>query len=721
LGFKHRIFRYWFPDSIAAAAIRRLPSSVGVVLMYHEVLPDDVDIPAWTVVRESDFRLQMNFLRQHFDVVSMDKALERISGQDVGRKPFAVVTFDDGYRGNLTTVLPIMQELNLPFCIYVATAAVEGKELFWHDKIISLLNAPDDLDIHLTRDGQPNHFRLKRKGSDRRRWRQVQNLLTWLKQVEPAEREDYVQTIVNEFGPVESPVKMLCEEDLHQLAASDLVTLGSHTHGHELLDQLDPIAVKASLQTASEILVKVTGQQAKHFSYPNGNFSHDLMEEVCQAGYASAVTTQGHHWTSNDAAMAVPRISVGRFDTERQFKASVAGYLQSERRAVGSRTSFSGLFQAGGMRRTQPHFTNEPINILYIIDNLHYGGTERQLVQLINNLDRQRIRPHLCTLKPSSRLYDELDVPKIFLDFSSYTSFSSLKKMYRLHRYIRDNRIQIVQTFFQDPFLLAASIRPFNKVKLIGSFRDLGFWRTKTETRKMRLAYPFFAGFIANSIAVKKHFVATAGLLPSTVNVIYNGFDNKQISLIPPSIKKALEPQIVGIVGNFNRRVKRVDDFIRAAALVGRKRDNARFVIVGDGEFREELESLAVRLEIRDKIEFTGRVEDPEMFVRDFSVGVITSETEGFCNALVEYMANGIPVVATNTGGNPELVNDGVNGFLVPVGDVSAIAEKIVDLLEAESLRSDMGRLNQEKIFEKFTINRMVDAPDRFYNELLAV
>lgn len=358
-------------------------------------------------------------------------------------------------------------------------------------------------------------------------------------------------------------------------------------------------------------------------------------------------------------------------------------------------------------------------NILFIIDSLGYGGTEKQLIELIRNLDRSRFRPHLCTLKPSNILYDVLDIPKISLDFTSYTHFSLFTKILSLNRFIKANRIQIIQTFFQDPFLLAAMIKPFHRVKLIGSFRDLGFWRKRSETRKMRLAYPFFTGFIANSQAVKEHFVTTDGIRPEKIEVIYNGFDSQNLDSHSSLGCRNNTEQIVGIVGNFNRQVKKVDDFIRAAALVNKQRPDTRFVIVGDGELRNDLERLAVQLGVLDKIQFTGRVEHPMQFVRDFSVGVITSETEGFCNAIVEYMACGIPVVATNVGGNPELVVDGENGFLVPVGSPDKLAERITCLLNDAQLRSRIGKSNEEKISKKYSIPAMIEKHSDYYCQIM--
>jgi len=355
----------------------------------------------------------------------------------------------------------------------------------------------------------------------------------------------------------------------------------------------------------------------------------------------------------------------------------------------------------------------KPINVLYLIDSLTHGGTERQVAELIRHLDRTLIKPHLCTLKPSSGLYDELDIPKASLGFSSFGSISLAGVVRKLSGFISENRINVVQTFFQDPFLLAALIKPFHPIKLIGSFRDLGFWRTKAESRKMRLACSFFDGFIANSQAVKAHFVAQDKLTPEKIEVIYNGFD---ISSLPAlQTYGSLPIEIVGIVANLNRPVKRVQDFIRAAALVYEKRPETSFLIVGGGHLQPDLETLATELGIGHCTKFTGMVSNPLDYTATFSVGVITSETEGLCNAIIEYMACGVPVVATRVGGNPELVEDNVNGYLYVSGNYNELAVAIIRLLESREERARIGLENRAKIADKFSIESMIRQTESYY------
>ena len=357
--------------------------------------------------------------------------------------------------------------------------------------------------------------------------------------------------------------------------------------------------------------------------------------------------------------------------------------------------------------------------ILYLIDRLAVGGTEGQLGLLLKGLDRERFQPHLGTIRPGGQKIDlPDDVPLLPLEFRSFYSPSTFFCLRQLGTYIRCHRIRIVQTFFQDPTLLAALSRLFHRAKLVGSFRDLGFWRNRRESLKMRLAYPAFSGFIANSKAVRENFVRVDGLPAQKIAVIPNCIVMPQPFAGSESTKKG-GTALVGIVANLNRPVKRVDDFLRTAALVRQRCPEAGFVIIGDGHLRSELEELSRNLGLGKSLTFAGQLNHPIDLIREFHVGVNTSETEGLSNAILEYMVCGVPVVATATGGNPELVHEGENGFLVPVGDVNLMAERIVALLGKPDLWGKMSKANLTRARLEFAPERMISSHEKYYEQLL--
>ena len=359
---------------------------------------------------------------------------------------------------------------------------------------------------------------------------------------------------------------------------------------------------------------------------------------------------------------------------------------------------------------------NMTINVLYIIERLGHGGTELQLVELMNGLDKSMFSPHLCTLKPSFGLFSSLDIPKIELRLDGMLRPDIFPKIRKMLTFCRRHRIHLIQTFFQDPPVIAAVLKLFLPVMLIYSFRDLGFWRTPLESVKTRTTYFFFDGFVANSHAVKNYYHVTDGLSVDKIRVIHNGFDMQKVKQKDSNAQRV---PVVGIVGNFNRPVKRMGDFIECAGIIKEAVREARFIVVGDGAEKNRLMHRTSELGLKEAFLFVGRVENALEYIHRFAIGVNTSETEGFSNAVMEYMACGVPVVATDAGGNRELVENGKNGYLVPVGDCAKMAEKIIKLLLDPELRFRMGKDNRQEIGEKYTMEAMVRNYERLYRSFV--
>ncbi|MCP4744915.1 MAG: glycosyltransferase [Desulfobacteraceae bacterium] len=361
-------------------------------------------------------------------------------------------------------------------------------------------------------------------------------------------------------------------------------------------------------------------------------------------------------------------------------------------------------------------------NILYIIERMEPGGTEKQLAALINRLQlSSNFRPYLCTLRPSSSFIDSISCQKIELDAQRLLSRKVVNSLKRLICFCKKHNIHIVQTFFQDSAIIGAALKCFVPVKLIGTFRDLGFWRSSKENFKMRLAYQMADGFLSNSEAVKSHFALTDRIKPEKIHVISNGFEKDKVADDTEFGKSDSENPVIGIVGNFNRAVKRMGDFIEVAALVKKRCKNAKFIVIGDGNQKDCLKRRCEELKIADSVEFTGRLDEPYSYIKQFTIGLNTSETEGFSNAVIEYMACGLAVVVTRAGGNKEMVGHGVNGFCVPVGDVEAMAGYVVTLIEDTDMRLRMGKNNISKVKTLYSMEKMIKKHQYYYLKLLAL
>ncbi len=333
----------------------------------------------------------------------------------------------------------------------------------------------------------------------------------------------------------------------------------------------------------------------------------------------------------------------------------------------------------------------EPIKVLYCIDALVRGGTELQLLGLIKRLDRRRFSPYLLTIRPSPAELTPDDCPHLAWQVPRLLSLRGVRAMARLVGILRREDFRVVQTFFQDSTIFGGTAARLAGVPVrLACFRDLGFWRTRGQTLLLRRVYPMMTGFLCNADVVKRHVVAQHGLRPDRVDVVYNGIDTAAL----PWVDHAGPTLHVGIVGNLTRRVKRTDLFIQAAAAIARRPsgESVTWHVVGDGGLRAEYEALARAERIADRVVFAGRIADVAAYLERLQVGVLCSDSEGFSNALLEYMLKGCACVATDVGGNAEAVRHGRTGLLVPPGNAAALAEALEKLIVDTALRRELAR-----------------------------
>jgi glycosyltransferase involved in cell wall biosynthesis len=227
--------------------------------------------------------------------------------------------------------------------------------------------------------------------------------------------------------------------------------------------------------------------------------------------------------------------------------------------------------------------------------------------------------------------------------------------------------------------------------------------------------------FIANSAAIRDRLVAD-GIPRTKIVVVHEGVDVERIVRLPAANVHAelYLPTHAPIVGNVAALVphKGQHHLIDAAALVVRHVPDVRFVIVGDGELRQSLEHQIKDKHLERHVFLTGFRVDALELTKGCDLFAMSSVSEGMCTALVDAMAASKAAVATTAGGIPEVLIDGETGFLVPVRDHQAMADKLVVLLKDEALRARMGRAALQRARDRFTVERMVEGTAEVYRRL---
>lgn len=356
------------------------------------------------------------------------------------------------------------------------------------------------------------------------------------------------------------------------------------------------------------------------------------------------------------------------------------------------------------------------IKIAFIIDTIatNTAGTQKQLLETIKRLNRATFEPQLiCLWESPWMLQNTLPCPVTILGYRGFLKANFPAVVRQLARKFARDRIDIAQTFFEDSIFVTWLAAEFTSHKplLLSSRRDIGLgagnqpWYHSAFRRILPLVNRRFAGIIANSEEVRRFVANREKTPPDKIRVHYNGVDLPDFeSASSKPVLMANHPECIwiGLVGSLTP-VKRHDLLLRAFSNVRKSSGSpaVRLVLLGDGPERTALTTLTSQLGISEFVHFAGATPDVSPYLRHLDIGVLCSDREGLSNAILEYMANGLPVVATAVGGNPELVTDG-NGILVPPNDVQALTEALMTLLTDEGLRVRYGAASRLKAERQF-------------------
>jgi glycosyltransferase involved in cell wall biosynthesis len=344
------------------------------------------------------------------------------------------------------------------------------------------------------------------------------------------------------------------------------------------------------------------------------------------------------------------------------------------------------------------------------MDQLSRAGTETQLLALINTLDRSHIEPSLVLLDGEgelSRSLEPTDCAVLRLGVRKLVSGSAIRAARRLRTFWRTTRPDVVQVYFLDasyfaiPLARLCGIRPIVRVR-----NNLGYWLTRKHRIMNRIINAMVDISLTNSEAGRHALIEADGLNPQAVQVIENGVD---LDRFPVS---SLPLNQVGCVANL-RAVKNVDGLMRAAKIVCEQLPRVSFNVAGDGPQRQKLEQLHTALGLGSRFVFCGSVSDVPRFLQSVGVAVLPSHSEGMSNALLEYMAAGRAIVATDVGANAAVL-DGA-GVVVPPGDDQALAEAIMGLIRDPERSNRLGAAARRRVETTYSRDAMRRRFEAFY------
>jgi glycosyltransferase involved in cell wall biosynthesis len=283
---------------------------------------------------------------------------------------------------------------------------------------------------------------------------------------------------------------------------------------------------------------------------------------------------------------------------------------------------------------------------------------------------------------------------------------------------MRARAVTVVHSFdFYTNILALPAARLAGVRTIIGSQRNLGNLRSPAQQAIHDLCLRLATHVHVNSEAVRERVLQVRGISRERLTVIPNGVDLGRFSPLMESPRHDTG-LVVGALSNL-RPEKGLVQLLHAVATVRERWPEVRLVIWGEGSQRHELEGLVASLNLAASVKLPGSTEFPEVALRDLDVFVLPSLSEACSNGLMEAMATALPVIATSVGGNPEHVDDEINGLLVPPGDSTALAKAIARLVEDRAWAARLGQQARAYAQSMLGMDRMVTRTEALYVQAL--
>ena len=356
--------------------------------------------------------------------------------------------------------------------------------------------------------------------------------------------------------------------------------------------------------------------------------------------------------------------------------------------------------------------------ILILTDVLHSEGAENVTVNIAVRLKQSDVySPIVCATRRGGVLEEKLRDHGVKCVKIERRHRHEVYKFHPIGKLIREENVKLIHAHKLGSNIWGAVFGKIFGLPAISHVHGQVYnWKN--------YAFNSFVGRLSSKLITVSEFekkALTTQVPADKVVTIYNGIDPGKYESSNAGFKESLglkpDAPVVGISAAL-RKEKAHEVFLRAAKKVLENRADARFLIIGGGVRKQELETMALGLGIKESCIFTGFVKNIEDALSVLDIGVLTSEREGLPLTLLEYMASSKPIIATDVGGVGEVVKDGENGFLVPSGDHNALAGRINALLEDQALASRLGANGRALLGEKFSEDVMMNRIESLYDEL---
>lgn len=366
-------------------------------------------------------------------------------------------------------------------------------------------------------------------------------------------------------------------------------------------------------------------------------------------------------------------------------------------------------------------------HILLVNFSLDIGGIETLILELSKKLNPDRFHPEVCVFTEGGNLKNNFENYGIPVHVITKKEGMDWSIPFKLAHMIKELHIDIVHTQNQSSWLYAVIAAKLAKVPLVHTVHsNVNF--NNPHPRRWLILQKYLAKYTSRVICVAnsnaKFMIERQNIPVEKIKVVYNGIDseiyNRPCDMLLKRKELAIKEEDL-IVGNVARLSppKDHETLVRAFKIVTKKIPAAKLLLVGDGPLETKIKTLVSDLNLNTKVKFLGRRRDIPELLKIFDIFVLSSSSEGLPVAILEAMASGLPVAATNVAGNPEAVINEETGLIVSAKNPEALAEAICRLLQNPEEAKRMGDNGRNRVKEYFTFDKMVKEYEDIYSSLL--
>lgn len=352
----------------------------------------------------------------------------------------------------------------------------------------------------------------------------------------------------------------------------------------------------------------------------------------------------------------------------------------------------------------------EDIRIAHIISALGKGGMEFAVSRLALEQKKMGYAVHVICIRELGPTADMLKSEGVPVHLCPFQSRVAPRSLFRLRSLLCELKVNVAQTHNYRPNVSGAIAAKMARIPvIISSLRTVNRWDTYRQFLMDRFICLLRDAIVCVSQEVKDRYIEKIKWCPDKLFVIHNGID-------PSILKKREKAEYLYSEYGLKRedrhivciarlvKIKDHSTLFKAHKEIVRQKDNVKLLLLGDGPLKGELEEEAKNLGLTDYVRFLGHRENIADWLTIAELSILSTHVEGFSSTVLESMGAGVPVIATNVGGNPEAIEDGVSGFLTPPGDAGAIAEKALLILDNPDMGKEIGEKARRRIADSFTI-----------------